>query len=155
VTAVFDASQVAPLPTGTGFLVPPITGRLTKAATFVTQKWQWVRDAAPDRVVLRFSVGRLGDQRGLDLDDDGLAAAVLDEVAPLLRLPVPRATAVTRWESSLPQYRVGHSDRVARARALLPTGLAVAGAAWDGVGIPACIASGRAAAGGLAPNPAT
>jgi protoporphyrinogen/coproporphyrinogen III oxidase len=155
VTAVFDASEVLPLPAGTGFLVPPMTGRLTKAATFVTQKWQWVRDAAPDRVVLRFSVGRLGDQRGLDLDDDGLAAAVLDEVAPLLRLPAPRATAVTRWESSLPQYRVGHTDRVARARALLPTGLAVAGAAWDGVGIPACIASGRAAVDALAPNPAT
>jgi oxygen-dependent protoporphyrinogen oxidase len=146
VTAVFDRSALSQLPAGTGFLVPPVTGRLAKAATFVTQKWRWVRDAAPDRVVLRFSVGRHEDERGLDLSDDDLTAAVLSEARPLLGLSEPRATAVTRWERSLPQYRVGHVERVARAKAALPSGLAVAGAAWDGVGIPACIASGRAAA---------
>ena len=127
--------------------MPPSTGRLVKAATFVSQKWQWVRDSAPDREVLRFSVGRHGDDRGLDLADADLAQAVLDEVADLLGLVgVPRASDVTRWERSLPQYRVGHRDRVEQARYSLPTGIALAGAAWDGVGIPACIASGWAAA---------
>ena len=76
-----------------------------------------------------------------------LTAAVIDEVTGLLGLTgAPRATAVTRWGRSLPQYRVGHRERVTRARASLPPGIAVAGAAWDGVGIPACIASGWAAA---------
>ena len=147
ITTVFERDDVTRLPGGTGFLVPPSTGRLVKAATFVSQKWQWVRDSAPDREVLRFSVGRHGDDRGLDLADADLAQAVLDEVADLLGLVgVPRASDVTRWERSLPQYRVGHRDRVEQARYSLPTGIALAGAAWDGVGIPACIASGWAAA---------
>jgi oxygen-dependent protoporphyrinogen oxidase len=147
VTTVFDADAVSVPLQGTGFLVPPVTERLTKAATFVSRKWQWVHDAAPGREVLRFSVGRHGDARGLDWPDDQLVGAVLDEVGELLGIRgAPRAAAVTRWNRSLPQYRVGHRTRVAQARAALPDGLAIAGAAWDGVGIPACIASGRSAA---------
>ncbi|MCZ3387950.1 MAG: protoporphyrinogen oxidase [Actinomycetia bacterium] len=147
VTTVFDAGSVTTPLQGTGFLVPPVTGRLTKAATFVTSKWQWVQDVAAGREVLRFSVGRHGDTRGLDWPDDQLVKAVLDEVKDLLGLSGgPRAAAVTHWEQSLPQYRVGHRARVAQVRQMLPPGLAVAGAAWDGVGIPACIASGRNAA---------
>jgi oxygen-dependent protoporphyrinogen oxidase len=154
VSTVFDGTAVRGDLPGTGFLVPPVTGRLTKAATFVSRKWQWVRDAAPHREVLRFSVGRAGDERGLELDDDDLVDAVLAEVAPLLALTSPpRAATVTRWDASLPQYRVGHRAAVARARASLPTGLAVCGAAWDGVGIPACIASGWAAADHLLQRP--
>src|SRR4029079_3076893 len=99
------------------------------------------------REVVRFSVGRDGDPRGLDLGDADLTQAVLDEVDELLGVTAdPRASAVTRWSGSLPQYRVGHRERVASARRRLPPGLALAGAAWDGVGIPACIASGWAAA---------
>ena len=147
VTTVFDADVVCAPLLGTGFLVPPVTGRLTKAATFVTRKWQWAQDTAQGREVLRFSVGRHGDARGLDWPDEQLVKAVLDEVRDLLGLTGdPRAATVTRWEQSLPQYRVGHRARVAEAREALPSGLAVAGAAWDGVGIPACIASGRSAA---------
>jgi oxygen-dependent protoporphyrinogen oxidase len=144
---VFDEASVTADLVGTGLLVPPVTGRLTKAATFVSRKWAWVADAAPGREVLRFSVGRHGDDRGLDLDDAELTAVVLDEVRDVLGLRgAPLATAVTRWERSLPQYRVGHRTRVAEARRSLPPGIAVAGAAWDGVGIPACIASGWDAA---------
>jgi oxygen-dependent protoporphyrinogen oxidase len=146
VTAVFDRDAVD-LPTGTGFLVPPITGRLVKAATFVSQKWQWVKDAAPDRVVLRFSVGRDGDTGWFGFDDAELTAAVLHEVGELLGIKAdPRATEVTRWSGSLPQYRVGHRRRAAFVRERLPAGVAVAGGAWDGVGVPACIASGWAGA---------
>ncbi len=147
VTAVFDADSVTAPLQGTGFLVPPSTGRVTKAATFVSRKWEWVGRAAAGREVLRFSVGRQGDRRGLDLDDTDLTRVVLDEVSDVLGLrDAPGASAVTRWVRSLPQYRVGHSDRVARVRRSLPAGIAVAGAAWDGVGIPACIASGWNAA---------
>ncbi|MFL6069647.1 MAG: protoporphyrinogen oxidase, partial [Actinomycetes bacterium] len=97
VTTVFDRGVASHLPDGTGFLVPPVTGRLVKAATFVSQKWHWVRDSAPDREVLRFSVGRDGDPRGLDLEDAQLTQAVLDEVDQLLGVSAdPRASAVTR-----------------------------------------------------------
>lgn len=147
ITAVFDPGSVTADLRGTGFLVPPVTGRLTKAATFVSRKWQWVAEAAHGREVLRFSVGRQGDQRGLELSDAELTATVLDEVTDLLGLTSgPRASVVTRWERSLPQYRVGHRARVTQARLVLPSTIGVAGAAWDGVGIPACIASGWAAA---------
>lgn len=153
ITTVFAHDAVTALPGGTGFLVPPMTGRLVKASTFVSQKWGWVRETAPDREVLRFSVGRHGDRRGLDLDDEALTREVLDEVSELLGIVAdPLASDVTRWTRSLPQYRVGHRERVASVRRRLPRGLAVAGAAWDGVGIPACIASGWAAADAVEPG---
>ena len=115
VTTVFDGTAVQGDLPGTGFLVPPVTGRLTKAATFVSRKWQWVRDAAPDREVLRFSVGSCGGRTRSRPPDDDLVDAVLAEVrdrCSLSRAP-PRATTVTRWERSLPQYRVGHRAAVA------------------------------------------
>ena len=147
VTMVFDRVGLPGLPPGTGCLVPPFTGRLTKAATFLSQKWQWVRDAAPDHEVVRFSVGRYGDERALDLSDAALTEAVVAEVRDVLGVvDGPSASAVTHWARSLPQYPVGHRSRVVTARQALPLGIAVAGAAWDGVGIPACVASGWAAA---------
>jgi len=65
-------------------------------------------------------------------------------------LPVPVDTAVTRWGGGLPQYPPGHLDRVTRAKAALPRGLALAGAGYAGVGIAACVASGLAAANEIA-----
>ena len=71
------------------------------------------------------------------------------ELRPLLGIDgrAGRSALVTRWGGGLPQYAVGHVDRIARVRAAVAEvpGLAVCGAAFDGVGIPACIASARAA----------
>ena len=82
--------------------------------------------------------------------DDELTAAVVADVADLLELdrPEPVQTRLVRWGGGLPQYRPGHAARVATARATLGalSGLALAGAAYDGVGIPACVASGETAA---------
>ena len=151
ITMVFERQALTSLPKGTGFLVPSSAGRLIKAATFVSQKWRWVHDLAPHRDVVRVSVGRHGDDRWLDHSDNDLTAAVLNEVSDLIGVRgAPPATAVTRWERSLPQYRVGHRARVTAARAALPEGITVAGAAWDGIGIAACIASGWAAADAIA-----
>ncbi|HEV2088778.1 MAG TPA: FAD-dependent oxidoreductase, partial [Cryptosporangiaceae bacterium] len=106
----------------------------------------------PGVTVLRASVGRHGDERVPQVSDAELVAAVRGELAALLAvpggLPAPVATSVTRWGGALPQYAVGHLDRVARARSALsphPT-LVLAGAAYDGVGVPACIRSGQTAA---------
>lgn len=137
------------LPELSGFLVPATEGLLTKAATFFTNKWGHLR--RPDGVVLiRASVGRYGEEQQLQRGDDELVATVHAELSKVLgvSLPTPLDSYVQRWVGSLPQYAPGHLDRVATARSLLtayPT-LALAGAGYDGVGIPLCITSGEAGA---------
>ncbi|MFJ6854179.1 protoporphyrinogen oxidase [Streptomyces sp. NPDC091271] len=132
-----------------GFLVPPVDGRTIKAATFSSNKWQWAADAAPDLFVLRTSVGRYGEEEHLHREDSELVAASLGDLASAAGLTArPVDTEVTRWIGGLPQYPVGHLSRVARIReevAKLP-GLRVCGAVYDGVGIPACVASAHRAA---------
>ncbi|MFD9029970.1 protoporphyrinogen oxidase [Streptomyces sp. NPDC059567] len=148
VTLAFRRSDVQGLP-GSGFLVPPVDGHTIKASTFSSQKWQWVSDSAPDLFVLRTSVGRYGEEEQILRDDADLVEASLKDLGAATGLTArPVATTVTRWTGGLPQYPVGHLARVARIReavARLP-GLRLAGAVYEGVGIPACIASGHRAA---------
>ncbi len=137
------------LPEGSGFLVPPVDGHTIKASTFASRKWGWIAQENPDLLVLRTSVGRHGETEILRRDDAGLVEVSrqdLKEATGLTAAPV--ATRVTRWQDGLPQYPVGHHARVARVREHLAglAGLAVCGAAYDGVGVPACIASAYAAA---------
>lgn len=133
-----------------GFLVPPVDGRTIKASTFSSNKWAWA-GTDPDLFLLRTSVGRHGDEGDLKRSDEELvevSLADLGEAVGLAPTVRPVATTVTRWDGGLPQYPVGHLGRVARIRsavAALP-GLAVCGALYDGVGIPACIASAGKAA---------
>ncbi|KDN78892.1 protoporphyrinogen oxidase [Streptomyces olindensis] len=138
----------ADLPDGSGFLVPPVDGRTIKASTFASRKWGWIAEENPDLIVLRTSVGRYGETEILRRDDAELVdVSRLDLKAATGLDATPVATRVTRWDDGLPQYPVGHHARVARVRehvARLP-GLAVCGAPYDGVGIPACIASAHAA----------
>ncbi len=136
----------ARLPPGSGYLVPPRAGGVVKAATFVSAKWPHL-SAGTDLTVVRASVGRAGDVRDLERGDVELAGVVAAELAAATGLTVrPGASRVTRWPDALPQYLPGHLDRIAAARRALPTGLALAGAGYDGVGIPACVRSGEAAA---------
>ena len=139
VTLVLDGPSPG---AGSGYLVPAVERRTTKAVTFTSRKW-----ARPGPAVVRASVGRAGETRDLQRDDADLVAEVVRELA-LAVGPLPRLldSRVTRWGGGLPQYAVGHLDLVARLRAALPTGLAVAGAAYDGVGVPAVARSGRDAA---------
>jgi oxygen-dependent protoporphyrinogen oxidase len=99
--------------------------------------------------VVRCSIGRHGATRELQRDDDELVDLAVAELRSTLGLAgSPIATRVSRWGGGLPQYTVGHLDRVQRVRdavAAVP-GLAVCGAAYDGVGVPACIRSGQLAA---------
>jgi len=137
---------------GTGFLVPrtsTVTGgpALITGCTYLARKWLHL--ARPGEELIRLSVGRRGDLRAAALDDAELTAAAFAELARILNISGgPAEWMVTRWEQAFPQYPVGHLLRVTqieRSVAELP-GLAVAGAPFRGVGIPACIASGRAAA---------
>lgn len=140
----------APPPYGSGFLVPPVEGRAVKAVTWSSRKWGWLGErAGAGTLLLRASFGRAGETALLQRDDDELVRLAVDELADLTGLSGPPLDArVTRWGGGLPQYAVGHRDRVARVRAALRgvPGLDVCGATYDGVGIAACVADARAAA---------
>jgi oxygen-dependent protoporphyrinogen oxidase len=137
---------------GTGVLVPLGTAwqgpgsMMVTAVTFLDRKW--LRLVHDDDVLLRAHVGRSDDARWLEMSDDELTQRVRDELNVLLGpLGTPRATLVQRWPNGLPQYVLGHAQKVQRARdAASALSLALAGNAYDGVGVPASIGSGRSAA---------
>lgn len=136
----------AELPERSGFLVPATEGMTIKAATFFTKKWPHLTSPLS---ILRASIGRYGDTEALRRDDRALIDLTHWELSQVLGddLPRPSAATVRRWGGALPQYRPGHRERMIRARELLAgQPIALAGAAFDGVGIPACVASGEAAA---------
>jgi oxygen-dependent protoporphyrinogen oxidase len=150
VTLAYPRSAFPALPEGSGYLVPPVEGRAVKAVTFSSVKWPHLAKAAPDLVIVRCSIGRLGEEQVLQRDDAELVSLAMAELTDVLGVRgLPRDSRVTRWGGSLPQYNVGHLDRVARIRAAvaMQPGLAVCGAAYDGVGVPACIATARTAVG--------
>jgi len=135
-----------------GYLVPAVDRRAVKAVTFSTVKWPHLAGASADAdlEIVRCSVGRIGEETLLQHADDELAALAAAELTAATGVRGgPVATRVTRWGGALPQYTVGHLDRVAAIRSAVAAqpGLAVCGAAYDGVGVPACVATARAAAG--------
>lgn len=149
VTFVFDGGDGLG-PDRSGFLVPPVEGTTIKAATCSTAKWDWTRDAAAGRTVIRTSVGRAGEAMLLHHDDATVAQTALADLRALagVDLGEPVDSHVQRWGGALPQYEVGHLDLVAtieRDVAGVP-GLEVCGAAYRGLGIPAVIASAQGAA---------
>lgn len=132
---------------GTGVLVPSGAGRLLKAATFLTSKWPHLADAS--HVLVRASAGRAGDRRHVDLDDGTLVERLSAELAATAGLTGPvEAAVVTRWDDAMPQLEVGHGHRMATIRGRLAShrGVALAGAAYDGVGVAAALRSGVHAA---------
>ncbi|MEU9375159.1 protoporphyrinogen oxidase [Streptomyces sp. NPDC048255] len=149
ITMAFSRTRAHFLPEGNGFLVPPVDGHTLKAASFLSNKWPWLHAAAPDTFVLRASVGRIGEDELLGRPDRHLVRSAIAELHRAVGpMGEPLAARVTRWDRGLPQYGVGHRERVARIRGAaskLP-GLALCGAAYEGVGVAACVATGRAAA---------
>ena len=132
-----------------GFLVPPVDGHTIKAATISSRKWAWVDDASHELVLLRTSIGRAGEAALLQRTDDELVALANADLAEAIGVRgTPADAHVQRWGGALPQYTVGHLDRVRRIEESIAdvVGLEVCGAAYDGVGVPAVIANARAAA---------
>ena len=128
-----------------GFLVPRPEGMLMTAVSWASSKWAHL--AAPGRFLLRVSAGRVGDDRHLSMADDEVVAALRGELERTMGVRgEPLEVAVFRWHRAFPQYPPGHLDRIAAAQRALPGNVAIAGAALAGVGIPACIGTGRAAA---------
>ena len=98
-------------------------------------------------MLVRLSSGRFGDDRHRNLSDDDLVRALLGELSEAV--PVtgePTAVRVGRWDDAFPQYTPGHRERVIGAReavADLDPRVMLVGAAYDGIGVPACIAASR------------
>ncbi|GHF65212.1 oxygen-dependent protoporphyrinogen oxidase [Amycolatopsis bartoniae] len=143
----------AAVPDASGVLISAGEPLASKAFTFSSRKWPHFGDSA---LFVRGSVGRFGEPGALRADDEELVRLVRADLAELTGVTAePLDTYVMRWGGGLPQYGVGHLDVVARVErevARVP-GLAVAGAALHGVGVPACIATATAAASRITSGP--
>ena len=147
VNVAYDASDAPELPKTPGFVVPYVEQRRITAATITTQKYPGRSPA--EGVLLRAFVGGALQPQLVELPDAELARIAREEFAQLLGITAePQFAVIRRWLRMLPEYGVGHVQLVdeifSRGRAL--GGLALAGSAYRGVGIPDCIATGRAAA---------
>ncbi len=133
---------------GAGFLVPRLERRLMTACTWSTSKWPAL--AASGLVLVRASAGRSGDDRPADLDDAELVDHLHQELSGVIGVRQPPVTSlVSRWPNGFPQYQPGHQRRVDRIEAALATalpGVTLAGAAYRGLGIAACIRQAEEAA---------
>ena len=134
---VFDEGTQSALPDGTGFVVPRGKAPMT-ACTWISSKWP--DPSFGSRAVVRCYVGGVGDEDVLEATDEELIDACARHLAAVLDLPArPQASSVVRWIRAMPQYEVGHGERVRTIRRSLPAGVFVVGSAYDGVGIPDCV----------------
>jgi oxygen-dependent protoporphyrinogen oxidase len=135
-------------PDASGLLVPSREGRTLAAATWFSQKWPHL--APPDgRIVIKAFAGRAAGDAEAALDDDRLLAALLDDLTAALEVRArPLAADVVRWPRALPQYAVGHLDRIGRIEQALRStpGIHLAGAAYGGTGISDTVRSAQVAA---------
>lgn len=148
VILAFDKSQIDVPLDGSGYVVPKREGRLITACTWTSSKWG--HTAPSDRVVIRCYVGRQGHEEWQSLTDEQIIAGVRKDLSELSHVSAePLFVQVNRWNKSMPQYPVGHLDVLDEVRGTLKQsspGVALAGAAYYGVGLPDCIQQGRKAA---------
>jgi oxygen-dependent protoporphyrinogen oxidase len=146
VTLAYPRAEFPPEPDGFGVVIPKAERRRIKALTWVTTKFF---DRAPTDTVLIRCFVRPDDEHGRPLDDDGLVEAATREIADILGVRVdPQWSRAYRWDRAMPQYVVGHIDRVERLSSLLEEypGLGLAGGAYRGSGIPDTVTHSRAEA---------
>lgn len=154
VIVAFAFDQTFPLPRGFGFLVPVGEGRRLLACTFVDQKF--AGRVPEEKRLLRAFFGGGNAPEVLKLSDEEIARIAFAELGEILGgLPTPLFSVVERWPESLPQYAVGHLERMAELEASLPKGLYLLGNGYKGVGLPDLIRDARALGrklAGLSPN---
>jgi oxygen-dependent protoporphyrinogen oxidase len=143
----YDRGVRKSLPPGFGFLVPRSAGKRVLAATFVHNKFS--HRAPEGRALLRCFLGGSRDEPILELADDEILRIVGEELRQILGIGAePLFARVYKWRAAMAQYNVGHLERLERIERLrrpLP-GLALAGNAYRGIGVPDCVRSGKEAA---------
>jgi protoporphyrinogen/coproporphyrinogen III oxidase len=133
VVLVYAEGTADALPASAGFVVPAGKAPMT-AATFLSRKWPDV--AYGTRAIVRCFVGAAGSEDVLEAPDSDIVDAVCRHLAAVLPLPERAvASSVVRWQRSMPQYEVGHLERVAAIEDALPPGIFVVGNAYRGVGV--------------------
>jgi protoporphyrinogen/coproporphyrinogen III oxidase len=133
VLLVYAEGTADALPDASGFVVPRERAPMT-AATYLSRKWP--STAFGTRAVVRCFVGADGSEDLLDAADDEIVDAVCAHLAALLPLPAePESSHVVRWPDAMPQYDVGHLERVAAIEQALPAGIFVVGNAYRGIGV--------------------
>jgi oxygen-dependent protoporphyrinogen oxidase len=142
----FDSSTVPNALHGHGYIVPRAEGLPVLACTWMSSKYP--ERAPAGKVLLRCFVGRRGQEESLCGTDADLVQLAREELRTRLGIgSAPEVARVFRWPKGMPQYTMGHLERVATIDRIVGAigGLAVAGAAYRGVGIPDCIASAQSA----------
>lgn len=132
---------------GTGFVVARNGDYSITACTWVHKKWP--HSTPEGKVLLRCYVGRRGDEAVVDLSDDDIVRVVLDDLAKTMDISMkPELVVITRWHQAMPQYTVGHLERIEKATDGLSRelpGIFLAGSSYRGLGLPDCIDQGEAA----------
>lgn len=145
----YDLEVRQALPPGFGFLVPRSEGKRLLAATFVHNKFP--HRAPEDRALLRCNFGGNNAEGVWDLTDEQIIGSVREELQQILGPQIrglraePLFAHVYKWKSAMAQYGVGHLERLERIEILRKAipGLALAGNAYRGIGVPDCVRSGR------------
>ncbi len=148
VTYEVPLAGLDPVLDASGILFPRIDGGVMTASTWFSTKWDHYR--REETALIRLTSGRFGDGRALVLEDDALVSTLLNELRQVIEIEAdPVATRVVRWHHAFPQYVPGHASRIEAIMedvASNAPGVQLAGNTYEGIGIPACIRSGRAAA---------
>jgi len=147
IAMAYPRAAVAGAAEGFGFVVPRAEGRDLIAATWTSLKWP--HRAPADQLLVRCYVGGVGREAILQLGDQALVARVREELANMCGVAAePTYVEVNRWMKAMPQYTLGHLDRLNQIEAALSRygGLVLTGAGYRGVGIPDCIRDGAVAA---------
>lgn len=147
VALAFPKEAIANDIDGTGFVVSRNSDYTITACTWGHKKWP--HSCPDDKVLLRCFVGRAGDETIVELSDDEIVKIVLEDMNKTMDITMePELVVVSRWKNAMPQYTVGHKERLAKVteqvKQQLP-GVFIAGASFEGLGLPDCIDQGEAA----------
>ena len=144
VSMAFDASAIKEDIDGTGFLVSRNSDYTITACTWTHKKWP--HTTPEGKVLLRCYVGRAGDEAVVALSDGDIEQIVLDDLNRIMQITEkPDFTIVTRWNEGMPQYEVGHLERLKQIKEKMDKqlpGIYLAGASYHGIGMPDCINQG-------------
>ncbi|ALX48686.1 protoporphyrinogen oxidase [Lentibacillus amyloliquefaciens] len=147
VAMAFDASAIERDIDGTGFVVSRNSDFRITACTWTHKKWP---NAVPEgKALVRCYVGKPSDQEVVDLSDEEITDIVMNDLNKTMNITEkPEFSVISRWKNAMPQYTVGHTERIANVRENMEEnfpGVFIAGSSYEGVGIPDCIGQGEKA----------